>query len=230
MRHLLLVLCAVFVLAGCQTSQHASTYGATSTEVNTAQQTQAQQVADHFSMAPARLEKGHIFMRRTEDWEQARRQMAEEAEQRAKEAEEEKRQAALRRGEIREYIQPDGSIVRKEGIAGYEYEQQIDFLPPTEWIELSDARVAIHVENKPFEDVIQDALRDVLPYTGPWRLQWKISRENQDILAERFSLNAETSFSKFIANVTNFMVNHRGIELVFEQFDKDRILVVSDQY
>lgn len=226
MRQLLLVTCAVFVLTGCTTSSYSR---ATSTD-SAVQHAQEVAQVDHFSMAPARLEKGHIFMRRTEDWESVRRQMAEAEVQKAAEEELKKRQAALQRGEIREYIQADGTIVRKEGIAGYEYEQQIDFLPASEWIELSKARVAIHVENKPFEDVLQDTLREVLPYTGPWRLQWKISRENQDLLAERFSLNAETSFEKFVAHVTNFMMNHRGIELVFEQFDKDRILVVSDKY
>jgi len=223
-RHLLMLTCAVLGLAGC-TSTNSHGYASQQPTVS-----QEQQVVDHFSMAPARLEKGHIFMRRTEDWANVRKQMEADAIQAAKEEEERQRQAAIRRGEIREYIQADGSIIRKEGVPGYEYEQKIDFLPASEWIELSKARVAIHVENKPFEDVIQDALVEVLPYTGPWRLQWKISRENQDVLAERFSLNAETSFEKFIAHVTNFMMNHRGIELVFEQFDKDRILVVSDHY
>ena len=133
------------------------------------------------------------------------------------------------KGNIREYIQPDGTIVRKQGTIGHEYEQQIAFLPPHEWIGLKDARLSVHVENKPFEEVIEDALREVLPYTGPWRLQWKISRDNQDVLNERFSLNTETTFGKFITQVAGFMLNHRGLELVFEQFDKDRIIIISDK-
>lgn len=186
-------------------------------------------VAEHFSMAPAHLEEGHIFMRRTEDWATIESQMAEEKKQAALAKAKREKQEALARGEIREYIQADGTVIQKQGIPGYEYEQQVDYLPPHEWIELKDARLTVHVENKPFEDVMQDALRQVLPYTGPWRIQWKISRENLDVLTERFSLNAETSFGKFIANVADFMLNHRGLQLVFEEFEQDRILVVSDK-
>ena len=212
------------LFAGC-----ASPYGQTPTQTPTQtgaaapSETYAEKELDYFAMAPARLEEGHIYMRRTQDWERIRKDMADEAAQK-------ERMAALQSGQIREYIQADGTIVRKQGIVGHEYEQQIDFLPAHKWIELSEARVTVHVENKPFEDMMQDALREVLPYTGPWRLQWKISRENLDLLNERFSLNAETSFDKFLANVTNVMLNHRGIELNFRQFDKDRILVVSDQF
>lgn len=219
MKRVVLALCAVFVMTGCVATT--GTQPPALTGVAAVEKPELAK-ADHFTMAPARLEKGHIFMRRTEDWAKVRRDIAVEMEQK-------ERRAALQ-GNIREYIQPNGTIVRKQGVVGHEYEQQVDFLPPHEWIELKQARLAVHVENKPFEDVIEDALREVLPYTGPWRLQWKISRDNQDVLNERFSLNAETTFGKFITQVAGFMMNHRGIELVFEQFDKDRIIIISDKH
>ena len=221
-----LIIFVAFVVSGCSSQgYHAAQQPALTGDaaMNAETQQAQQQAADYFAMVPTHLEKGHIFMRRTEDWDRERKAIAEKAAQ-------EKRLAELQSGAIREYIQPDGSIVRKQGIVGHQYEQQIDFLPPHEWIDLSKARLNVHVENKPFEDVVQDALREVMPYTGPWRLQWKISRENQDLLNERFSLNAETTFDKFIAHVSGFIMNHRGIDLVFEKFEKDRILVVSDQY
>jgi len=220
-KRLVLATCAAFVLAGCAASAANPRPAPTGIAVIEKPATSADAAADHFAMAPARLEKGHIFMRRTEDWAKVRRDIASEAAQK-------ERQAALK-GNIREYIQPDGTIVRKQGTIGHEYEQQIAFLPPHEWIGLKDARLSVHVENKPFEEVIEDALREVLPYTGPWRLQWKISRDNQDVLSERFSLNTETTFGKFITQVAGFMLNHRGLELVFEQFDKDRIIIISDK-
>ncbi len=191
-------------LAGCSINQ---------------QHKQQRVVPNHFAMKPARLETGHIFMRRTGGWAALTQQMKEQKERREE----------LALNNTKEYIKPDGTIVRKRGIVGSEYNKAIEFLPPHEWIDIRTARVAAHVENKPFKELIEDVMRDLMPYTGPWKLQWKVSYENLNLLDERFSLNTETTFSKFIADMSAFILNYSGLELTFEMFEKERVLIISDK-
>ncbi|MBI1364307.1 MAG: hypothetical protein GC134_10010 [Proteobacteria bacterium] len=97
----------------------------------------------------------------------------------------------------------------------------------TEWIPLSDYRVVVHVENIPFEKILQDVLTEAAPYVGPWQLKWSLPKEQEDILLERFSLDAETTFDQFIAYLRDYVMNYRGIGITFEMYEADRIIVVK---
>lgn len=160
--------------------------------------------ADYFLMEPTRLEEGHIFMRRS---------------------------AELASG-------AGGSTMDSETLRNQDLllmdapprENRLSALPPHKWQDIKQARVNIHVENKPFQDLIEDVVDRVEPRVGPWRVQWKLTRENRDLLNERFSLNTETTFDRFISSVAAFVLNHRGLELNFELFERERVLVISDVF
>ena len=162
------------------------------------------QTADYFLMEPTRLEKGHIFMRRSAEV-----------------------------GPAKPGNKLDGETLRNQdlllmGEGGGD--NQMRALPPHKWQNIRKVRVQVHVQNKPFQRVIEDVLDRVEPRTGPWRLQWKITRENRDLLDERFSLNTETTFDRFVSSVAAFIQNYRGVELNFELFEKERVLVISDVF
>lgn len=89
-------------------------------------------------------------------------------------------------------------------------------------------RVVVHDDNKPLETLMNEVVGRAEPFTGPWQVKWKISEANKDILAEKFSLDAETSFDDFVGYVAQYMVNERGVKLTFSLFDNERIIVISD--
>jgi|GEM_PF-1800838 len=97
-----------------------------------------------------------------------------------------------------------------------------------DWVDIRDYNVVVHEDNKTLEQLLATTLKRAEPFTGPWSIKWKISRKNQDILTERFSLDVETNFTDFIAYLAQYMVNYRGVQLTFSLFDTERTIVISD--
>jgi hypothetical protein len=94
--------------------------------------------------------------------------------------------------------------------------------------DLRQYRVIIHSDNQTLESILGGILSKAEPMVGPWQVKWKIGEDNKDILSERFSLDAETTFDEFIAYLAQYMGNERGVKLSFSLFDAERIIVVSD--
>lgn len=97
-----------------------------------------------------------------------------------------------------------------------------------DWVDLRKYRVVLHEDSRTLESILEKLMDEAEPYVGPWTLKWKISRENSDILAERFSLDAETTFADFVTYISQYILNERGVKLSFNLFDAERILVISD--
>lgn len=97
-----------------------------------------------------------------------------------------------------------------------------------DWVDLRKYRVVVHEDGKTLQQLVGDVVSRAEPYTGPWEIKWKVRPENKDILSEKFSLDAETTFEEFVNYLANYMVNERGIKLSFSLFDTERVLVISD--
>ena len=270
-------------------------YNASTTQTNTNERVQTE---NYFSMEPARLEKGHIFLRPAAEDEDKplsktnifmrrtaldedrpiskshifmRRTALDEeqttpiekpgikpekmhskatassvspppeattkAEQDVQQAQTETIREPEQPDKLEQMQQPDAE---KENLAHRRQkaplgkpparENRLSALPPHKWQEIRDARVNVHVQNSPFKKMIEDIIERIEPRVGPWEVQWKLTRENRDLLKERFSLNTETTFNKFINNVASYILNLRGIELNFELFETKRVLIVSDVF
>jgi hypothetical protein len=100
--------------------------------------------------------------------------------------------------------------------------------PIENWIDLQDYQVVVHAENESLENILGDIVHSASPFAGQWKLQWKLKSEHQDILDEKFSLNAETTFSDFANYVSSYVFSYRGFKLSFNLFDKERIILVTD--
>jgi hypothetical protein len=96
-----------------------------------------------------------------------------------------------------------------------------------QWVPLSDYRVVVHVENMPLDRILTDVLAEAEPYVGPWTIKWSLPREFEDIVLERFSLNAETTFNQFTAYIRDYILNYRGVNITFELYEAERIMVVK---
>lgn len=99
---------------------------------------------------------------------------------------------------------------------------------PTQWVDIKDVRVVLHIDNRTLEQLMTDLMAQVQPYAGPWRVEWRLQKANLDLLTEPFSLNTETTFGELVNYVADFMVNYRGVRLKFEMFNAERILVITD--
>ncbi|PIZ30669.1 MAG: hypothetical protein COY40_04130 [Alphaproteobacteria bacterium CG_4_10_14_0_8_um_filter_53_9] len=97
-----------------------------------------------------------------------------------------------------------------------------------DWIDLKRYRVVLHEDSRSLQSIMAKIVNEAEPYTGPWEVKWKISRENEDILSEKFSLDAETTFGEFVTYLSQYIMNERGLKLSFNLFDAERILVISD--
>jgi hypothetical protein len=97
-----------------------------------------------------------------------------------------------------------------------------------DWIDLRKYRVVLHEDGRTLPQMVGDVVARAEPYTGPWEVKWKVSRENHDLLTEKFSLDTETTFEEFVNYLANYMVNERGVKLSFSLFDSERVLVISD--
>lgn len=100
---------------------------------------------------------------------------------------------------------------------------------PADWVSLGSYSLVVHEDNKPLDHIIRDAVRKAEPFVGPWKIKWKLKKGHMDILDERFSLDAETTFNAFANYISNFMRSHRGFELTFNLFEEDRVLVITDE-
>jgi hypothetical protein len=101
-------------------------------------------------------------------------------------------------------------------------------LPPSQWINLEDAKITLPVEDEKFEDLMLRAVNNAAIHAGPWQLKWKLKKENELLLYTKFSLDAETTFGEFINNVRQYVVNYNGVRLNFRLFKEKRVLIVSD--
>jgi hypothetical protein len=97
-----------------------------------------------------------------------------------------------------------------------------------DWMDLRQYRVAVHTDNLTLPAMLDTILKQAAPYTGPWQVRWKLTNENQDLLKETFSLDAETTFEEFINYLAQYIMNDRGVKLGFALFDRERLIVVSD--
>lgn len=97
-----------------------------------------------------------------------------------------------------------------------------------DWMDLRQYRVAVHTDNLTLPEMLDTILKQARPYTGPWQVRWKLTSDNQDLLKETFSLDAETTFEEFINYLAQYIMNDRGVKLGFALFDRERLIVISD--
>ena len=98
-----------------------------------------------------------------------------------------------------------------------------------DWINIRDYHLVVHVDNKTLDEILRGSLKRAEPFVGPWQLKWKIASKNKDLMDERFSLDAETTFEEFANYLAQYIFNTRGVMLNFKMFDAERVLVISDE-
>jgi len=93
---------------------------------------------------------------------------------------------------------------------------------------LRDYKVVMHEDGQTLPDMLQKIISRAEPFTGRWQVRWKLSAENQELLTEKFSLDAETTFAEFVSYLAQYLLNDRGVKLSFALFDRERVVLVSD--
>ena len=104
----------------------------------------------------------------------------------------------------------------------------VDGVNPEDWVDLPRYHVVVHEDGRGLNDIMVDVLKRAEPYVGPWKIKWKLKKEHQDVLTEKFSLDAETTFESFVSYLSNYMQSYRGFGLTFNIFEAERIVVVTD--
>ena len=102
------------------------------------------------------------------------------------------------------------------------------FVDPSSWIQLKDYNVVVHEDNTKLRNIMKNIMTKAEPFVGPWQVKWKLKRENSDVVNERFSLDAETTFASFADYISDFLRKYRGFPIEFKIFEEERILVITD--
>ena len=110
--------------------------------------------------------------------------------------------------------------------------EQVVFNKPRhreDWVNIRDYHVVVHENNETLDKIFKNIITRAEPFVGPWEVKWKLKAKNKDILDERFSLDAETTFEEFANYLAQYMFNTRNVPLTFNMFDAERVLVISDE-
>lgn len=98
----------------------------------------------------------------------------------------------------------------------------------TDLMDLRDYKVVLHADNLTLPAMLSQIIERAEPFAGPWQVRWRLKPENEDLMTERFSLDAETTFSEFVSYLAQYLINDRGVKLTFSLFDRERVVLVSD--
>jgi hypothetical protein len=98
----------------------------------------------------------------------------------------------------------------------------------TDLMSLRDYKVVVHEDGQTLPQMLEKIITRAEPFTGPWEVRWKLKLDNQDLLTEKFSLDAETTFGEFVSYLAQYLLNDRGVKLSFALFDRERVVLVSD--
>jgi hypothetical protein len=98
----------------------------------------------------------------------------------------------------------------------------------TDLMNLRDYKVVLHADSQTLPAILEQIMQRAEPFTGKWHVSWRLKPENEDVLTERFSLDAETTFDEFVSYLAQYLLNDRGVKLTFSLFDRERIVLVSD--
>jgi hypothetical protein len=98
----------------------------------------------------------------------------------------------------------------------------------TDLMNIRQYRVVVHEDQQTIPDMLNKIVSRAAPFAGEWEIKWKISEENKDILTEKFSLDAETTFEDFVSYLAQYLLNDRGVKISFSLFDRERVMLVSD--
>lgn len=93
---------------------------------------------------------------------------------------------------------------------------------------LSETPVVLHAKNQSLEDLLATVLKQAEPRAGVWKADWQLSPQAQRLLKEKWSLTAEASVQQVLAQITQQVQAKHGFKLSFTQFNKSRLLVVTD--
>ena len=100
---------------------------------------------------------------------------------------------------------------------------------PTTATNLDALPLVVDFDNTTLRAAFSEILQQAAAQTGPWRLRWQLSEENQYLLNEPITLTAETTFGQLLAAVIEQVVNLSGVQLHAKQFQQGRIIVISDR-
>lgn len=93
---------------------------------------------------------------------------------------------------------------------------------------LSQIQLVLNEQDKPLKDIFSQIFTDVAPQIGVWQVQWALSPPHASLAEEAWSVTAETSFDDFLAYITRQVRETHHIDLTFQRFDQNKVVVVSD--
>lgn len=93
---------------------------------------------------------------------------------------------------------------------------------------LSQIQLILNEKDKPLKDIFDQIFADVAPQIGQWKLQWELSTPNAPLADEAWTVTAETNFDDFLAYVTRKVREAHNVDLKFQRFDQNKVVVISD--
>ncbi len=95
-------------------------------------------------------------------------------------------------------------------------------------IKLENTLLALHVEGKTLQAMMEDVMAQMEKTAGKWNVNWQLAAQNQFLLEETWTLTAEATFGEIIEFITKRVKETHNLDLSFQRFDKVKLIVISD--
>ncbi|PIZ30670.1 MAG: hypothetical protein COY40_04135 [Alphaproteobacteria bacterium CG_4_10_14_0_8_um_filter_53_9] len=103
-----------------------------------------------------------------------------------------------------------------------------DIKPSAAPMPLSQVPVVLHARDKTLEELVQEILKKAAAQGGEWSSDWQLSKQNNYILNEKWSLTAEAPVAALLQQLAEQVKQTHKINLTFTQFSTSRLLVITD--
>lgn len=97
-------------------------------------------------------------------------------------------------------------------------------------VDLSRLRVSVNYEDVTLAEAVRTIVADAEDQVGPWDVKFRLTPDNQHLLAEHVTLTAETTLGQFLNLLTERVNNMTGVQLFVNVFDANRMILISDSF
>lgn len=98
------------------------------------------------------------------------------------------------------------------------------------YVPLRNVNLRLAYQNLTIEEIMQKVAEEINRQSGNWKVQWRLTETNRDIIEQRVNINAESNFDEFLSHLTAKINNLTGVRLFVKVFEVSRVIIIADTF